>query len=434
MQARRNGRHYAVAFSDADARIFTEGTGVPRGVVAGAGEFVYDAKNGDLVDRRGAARDRYEPEWLAFSQDAQEYGAMQMQQQGNPVAVYEFAGDMPELAHNPGARKHAHVGRRVELIHTNDPSTTLRPGDQGIVTMVDDANVLYVEWESGETLGLMPGIDTFQFITNRNPARISRTRGVKTMKGPYGQSKGYKPWIKHRGTLGEGFLTTMSKSQREKALDHCVSEWGYRSCLGKIMALERARTGPRGRGKGVGVKYAGKLSSSRDYLRRTYGGEGSFGPRKKKAAAGRKAADRGRNPDAKTHAKNAVKFLEAGGQALAAAKEKTEAAIKRGSGPAHEQACERGKAALNHAYLAMHELEYGMMTQGERARVHQGAATLQRAANTLLDRLGCPWSERFGNPYMGDAVDLARYRKDRNAWERGGRRGPPPVPPQRRAA
>lgn len=36
------------------------------------------------------------------------------------------------------------------------------------------------------------------------------------------------------------------------------------------------------------------------------------------------------------------------------------------------------------------------------------------------------------NPYQGDAVELAKYRKAREAWERSGRRGPPPVHPKRR--
>jgi len=39
------------------------------------------------------------------------------------------------------------------------------------------------------------------------------------------------------------------------------------------------------------------------------------------------------------------------------------------------------------------------------------------------------------NPYQGDAVDLARYRKAREKWERDGRRGPPPpLPPERHAS
>lgn len=124
-----------------------------------------------------------------------------------------------------------------------------------------------------------------------NPPRISRTRGVKTMRGPYDARRGYSPWIKRKGKLGQGFLTTMTTAERKKALDRCVKNYGYRSCLGSIMVLERARTGPRGEGVGVGVKYASKLKSAREYLVKTYGGPGSFGPRRQQLAA--VAADSG---------------------------------------------------------------------------------------------------------------------------------------------
>jgi hypothetical protein len=38
----------------------------------------------------------------------------------------------------------------------------------------------------------------------------------------------------------------------------------------------------------------------------------------------------------------------------------------------------------------------------------------------------------FENPYQGDAVELAKYRKARERWEREGRRGPPPMKPRSR--
>jgi len=130
-----------------------------------------------------------------------------------------------------------------------------------------------------------------------NPSRISRTRGVKTMRGPYEDES---PWIQHPGTLGEGFLTSMSKDEREEALDLCVAEHGYRSCLGKIMVLERAKKGPRGKGKGVGAKYAKKLKQSREYLVDNFGGPGSFGPRREERRL------RAANPSAEKHYRSAM--------------------------------------------------------------------------------------------------------------------------------
>ena len=208
MRARRRWNTYEVAFDERDAANFQANTDAPERTVVGCGVFVFDLHTGDIVDARGAANGRGEIEWLAFSQDAQDFA----------IAVLGVCGyecELPEL-------------------------------------------------------------------TEKNPVdRISRTRGVKSMKGPYSKEKGYEPWIKRSGVLGKGFLTTMTKAQRHSSLDACVREYGYRSCLGRIMVLERAKSGPRGQGVGVGRKYATELKESRDYLRKTYGGKGSFGPKKK---------------------------------------------------------------------------------------------------------------------------------------------------------
>ena len=52
----------------------------------------------------------------------------------------------------------------------------------------------------------------------------------------------------------------------------------------------------------------------------------------------------------------------------------------------------------------------------------------------LWDELWANYGEdTLGNPYMGDAVELAKQRKydeARRRWEREGRRGPPPAPPR----
>lgn len=47
------------------------------------------------------------------------------------------------------------VGKRVRLQYTNDPYTTLRSGDEGTVSFVDDFGTLHVRWDSGSGLGLI---------------------------------------------------------------------------------------------------------------------------------------------------------------------------------------------------------------------------------------------------------------------------------------
>ena len=51
------------------------------------------------------------------------------------------------------------VGQRVTLLLTSDPYTNLRAGDAGVVIRIDALETIHVEWDSGSTLGLIPGID-----------------------------------------------------------------------------------------------------------------------------------------------------------------------------------------------------------------------------------------------------------------------------------
>jgi hypothetical protein len=47
-------------------------------------------------------------------------------------------------------------GDRVALVHTGDPHTRLRPGDQGTVTQWDPAQgQLDIRWDSGSTLAML---------------------------------------------------------------------------------------------------------------------------------------------------------------------------------------------------------------------------------------------------------------------------------------
>ena len=50
-------------------------------------------------------------------------------------------------------------GDRVRLIHYSDPYMTIRPGTEGTVTFVDARGTVFVRWDDGRCLGLVPGID-----------------------------------------------------------------------------------------------------------------------------------------------------------------------------------------------------------------------------------------------------------------------------------
>ena len=76
-------------------------------------------------------------------------------------------------------------------------------------------------------------------------------------------------WIKRKGKLGgKGFLEKPEHEQH-RLLSDSVDEYGYRSTLGSIMALERNREIKRRHGR--------ELAGLRHWLVNTYGGEGSFG-------------------------------------------------------------------------------------------------------------------------------------------------------------
>ena len=55
-------------------------------------------------------------------------------------------------------------GKRIELISTSDPYTSLKPGDRGTVDHVDDIGTIHVSWDNGSRLGLVPSEDRFKIL------------------------------------------------------------------------------------------------------------------------------------------------------------------------------------------------------------------------------------------------------------------------------
>ncbi len=105
---------------------------------------------------------------------------------------------------------------------------------------------------------------------NRNRSReVVIPATVKTMDQArvYVESRTANPhrsqaWIKHEGTLGEGFLTSMSQRDRHAALNQAVTRYGYKSAMGKVQALQRSTKLRR--------LYGSKLKDSIEYLQRKY--------------------------------------------------------------------------------------------------------------------------------------------------------------------
>ena len=56
------------------------------------------------------------------------------------------------------------IGKRIELILCTDEFTALTPGTQGVIDHVDDNGTVFVNWDTGSTLGLIPGIDEWMYL------------------------------------------------------------------------------------------------------------------------------------------------------------------------------------------------------------------------------------------------------------------------------
>jgi len=56
------------------------------------------------------------------------------------------------------------IGKRVELIGCHDPYTRLEPGARGSIAFVDAIGTVFVDWDNGASLGLIPGVDSWLVV------------------------------------------------------------------------------------------------------------------------------------------------------------------------------------------------------------------------------------------------------------------------------
>lgn len=68
-----NGSFYTVSYSEIDSKDFSSRW--PCSTVRGRGSFQFQRSNGDLIDATGTAASGDDgADWVAFSQDCQQYG------------------------------------------------------------------------------------------------------------------------------------------------------------------------------------------------------------------------------------------------------------------------------------------------------------------------------------------------------------------------
>jgi hypothetical protein len=63
------------------------------------------------------------------------------------------------------------VGKRIRLIHTDDPYTLLKPSDEGEIVDITKLpesmgghNQIWINWENGSRLALSEGIDSYEVL------------------------------------------------------------------------------------------------------------------------------------------------------------------------------------------------------------------------------------------------------------------------------
>lgn len=113
------------------------------------------------------------------------------------------------------------------------------------------------EAEMFEALPANPGIFSFEALHSHDD------HDPKDHAPVLAALPAHEPWITREGKLGgAGFLSRPFIEQRA-VLDNCVAEYGYRSCLGSILALERNGVIQR--------RYSAILTRLRRYLVETYG-------------------------------------------------------------------------------------------------------------------------------------------------------------------
>lgn len=56
------------------------------------------------------------------------------------------------------------LGKRVKLLHMPDDPHPVQPGTIGTINYIDDIGTVFVKWDDGRSLGLVPGVDSWEYV------------------------------------------------------------------------------------------------------------------------------------------------------------------------------------------------------------------------------------------------------------------------------
>lgn len=80
----------------------------------------------------------------------------------------------PSRAQVESTRSSYPPGTRIELSHMDDPYA-VPSGTRGTVRSVDDAAQIWVTWDNGRSLAVIPGVDSFRKLTQQEIAQEQKT-------------------------------------------------------------------------------------------------------------------------------------------------------------------------------------------------------------------------------------------------------------------
>ena len=122
-------------------------------------------------------------------------------------------------------------GTRIILEHMDDPYAPVESGTRGTVQAVDDAGQIYMSWDNGRTLAVIPGVDTFRKLTQQELAEEQQR----------GQQKPDCPLIGQNGNIynlmGIASDTLRKNRQAAQAGERCkriVQSHSYEEALNVI--------------------------------------------------------------------------------------------------------------------------------------------------------------------------------------------------------
>ena len=75
------------------------------------------------------------------------------------------------------------VGDRVRLVRCTDQWTKLHPGELGTVSFIDDTGTVFVDWDSGSSLGLVDRAgDRFEVVEKRALPEFDVETGLERLR------------------------------------------------------------------------------------------------------------------------------------------------------------------------------------------------------------------------------------------------------------